>query len=89
MADHLRGRTDIFRPTLVPELGILHMDPEGPVPAFGDGMLVDPLPAAGIDAFVAGEKRTMADNYSIVVNVTGNPAADPTAISSPTAPTQE
>ncbi len=31
----------------------VHMDPEHPVPGLGDGMLLDDLPAAGIDALVA------------------------------------
>jgi hypothetical protein len=31
----------------------VHMDPEHPVPGMGDGMLLDELPAAGIDALVA------------------------------------
>jgi FAD binding domain-containing protein/berberine-like enzyme len=31
----------------------VHMDPEHPVPGLGDGMLLDHLPAAGIDALVA------------------------------------
>jgi FAD binding domain/Berberine and berberine like len=31
----------------------VHMDPDHPVPGLGDGMLLDDLPAAGIDALVA------------------------------------
>jgi hypothetical protein len=31
----------------------VHMDPEHPVPGLGDGMLLDELPPAGIDALVA------------------------------------
>ncbi len=31
----------------------VHMDPEHPVPGVGDGMLLDDLPSAGIDALVA------------------------------------
>jgi hypothetical protein len=31
----------------------VHMDPEHPIPGLGDGMLLDDLPAAGIDALVA------------------------------------
>ncbi|MGH3936598.1 MAG: FAD-binding oxidoreductase [Pseudonocardiaceae bacterium] len=49
----LHPAMDTFGPTPVTELGALHMDPDGPVPAFGDGMLVGALPAAGIDAFLA------------------------------------
>jgi FAD/FMN-containing dehydrogenase len=44
---------DTFHPTPTAELGQLHMDPPGPVPAFGDGMLLTSLPTDGIDAFVA------------------------------------
>ena len=36
----------------VPALSHLHMDPEQPVPGTGDGMMIDQLPAAAIDAFV-------------------------------------
>jgi FAD binding domain len=48
----LHPEMDTFRPTPVAELGALHMDPDGPLPAFGDEILVGALPAAGIDAFV-------------------------------------
>ena len=34
-------------------LGALHMDPPEPVPGAGDGMLLDDLPAAAIDALVS------------------------------------
>ena len=34
-------------------LGAVHMDPEDPVPALGDGLLLDELPAAALAAFVA------------------------------------
>jgi FAD/FMN-containing dehydrogenase len=34
-------------------LGALHMDPPEPVPGAGDGMLLDDLPAAAIDAIVS------------------------------------
>jgi hypothetical protein len=36
----------------MPALSHLHMDPEQPIPATGDGMMIDRLPAAAIDAFV-------------------------------------
>jgi len=36
----------------VPALSHLHMDPEQPAPGTGDGMMIDQLPAAAIDAFV-------------------------------------
>jgi FAD/FMN-containing dehydrogenase len=43
---------DTFARIPVTELAQLHMDPPGPVPGHGDGMLVGELDAAGIDAFV-------------------------------------
>ena len=36
----------------MPALSHLHMDPEQPVPAAGDGMMTGPLPAEAIDALV-------------------------------------
>jgi hypothetical protein len=36
----------------MPALSHLHMDPEHPVPAFGDGLMVAELPAQAVDAFV-------------------------------------
>jgi hypothetical protein len=36
----------------MPALTHLHMDPEQPVPAAGDGLMVDHLPASALDAFV-------------------------------------
>jgi len=36
----------------MPALGRPHMDPDHPVPAFGDGLLVAELPAQAMDAFV-------------------------------------
>jgi FAD/FMN-containing dehydrogenase len=44
---------DSFRPTPTSELGALHMDPPGPVPAYGDGMLLTELPPTAIDAVLA------------------------------------
>jgi FAD/FMN-containing dehydrogenase len=37
----------------LPALSRLHMDPEHPVPGFGDGMMIAQLPKQAIDAFVA------------------------------------
>ena len=37
----------------LPALSHLHMDPEHPVPGFGDGMMIAQLPKQAIDAFVA------------------------------------
>ena len=36
----------------IPALSHLHMDPEQPVPGAGDGLMIDQLPGAAIDAFV-------------------------------------
>ncbi len=44
---------DTFAPTPIPALSALHMDPPGPVPAFGDGMLLAELPTEAVTAFVA------------------------------------
>jgi FAD/FMN-containing dehydrogenase len=43
---------DSFARIPVTELGQLHMDPPGPVPGHGDGMLLGELSREGIDAFV-------------------------------------
>jgi hypothetical protein len=44
---------DTFRSTPTAELGALHMDPPGPVPFSGDGMLLTELSSAAIDAVLA------------------------------------
>ena len=44
---------DTFRPTPTSELGQLHMDPPGPVPAVGDGMLLAQLPPEAVEAALA------------------------------------
>ncbi|SDO69616.1 FAD/FMN-containing dehydrogenase [Nakamurella panacisegetis] len=49
---------DTFRPTPVTELSQLHMDPPGPVPGVGDGMLLHGLDAGLIEAFVAVSETT-------------------------------
>jgi FAD binding domain/Berberine and berberine like len=43
---------DTLQPTPLPELGRLHMDPEHPVPAVGDGLMLESLPAAAVDELV-------------------------------------
>jgi FAD/FMN-containing dehydrogenase len=48
---------DTFRPTPVAELAALHMDPPGPTPAYGDGMLLAELTPQAVAAFV----RTAGD----------------------------
>jgi hypothetical protein len=43
---------DTVTTTAVADLGRLHMDPDGPVPAHGDGLLLRRLPPAAIDEVV-------------------------------------
>jgi hypothetical protein len=49
---------DTFHRTPVAELGLLHMDPDGPVPAHGDGMLLGDLDARAVEAFAAASAAT-------------------------------
>jgi UDP-N-acetylenolpyruvoylglucosamine reductase len=44
---------DTVQTVPMPALSHIHMDPEHPVPGFGDGMLLGELPAAAVDAVVA------------------------------------
>ncbi|MEA2290822.1 MAG: hypothetical protein QOD55_2819, partial [Solirubrobacteraceae bacterium] len=44
---------DMFAMMPAAALSHMHMDPEEPVPAIGDGMLLDDLTPAAVDAFVA------------------------------------
>jgi hypothetical protein len=44
---------DMFAPVPAAALSHIHMDPEQPVPAVGDGMILDDLTPAAVDAFVA------------------------------------
>jgi hypothetical protein len=48
----LRPSMDTVRRVPVPELARLHMDPEGPTPAVGDGLTLAELPPEAIDALV-------------------------------------
>jgi hypothetical protein len=48
----LGPQLDTFAPTPVAELGLLHMDPDGPVPAFGDGMLLADLHEDAVEALL-------------------------------------
>ena len=48
----LRPVNDTITTVPVPALSHMHMDPEQPVPAVGDGLMVDHLPADALDAFV-------------------------------------
>ncbi len=43
---------DSMKPTPLPELSVLHMDPDHPVPAAGDGLMLDVLPAEAVDELV-------------------------------------
>jgi hypothetical protein len=49
---------DTFRPTPMTELSQLHMDPPGPVPGVGDGMLLEGLDADLVSGMVAVSKAT-------------------------------
>ncbi|OLT14806.1 oxidoreductase, partial [Pseudonocardia sp. CNS-139] len=49
----LAPEIDTVRRTPVPELGALHMDPPGPVPAVGDGHLLATLPPDALDAYLS------------------------------------
>jgi FAD binding domain len=40
---------DTLRPTPIPELGALHMDPDHPVPAVGDGLMLESLPVEAVN----------------------------------------
>jgi hypothetical protein len=48
---------DTIQTVRMPALSHLHMDPEHPVPGFGDGLMIAELPAQAVDVFVdvAGE----------------------------------
>ncbi len=43
---------DTMRPTPLPELSKLHMDPDHPVPSVGDGLMLESLPAEAVDELV-------------------------------------
>jgi FAD/FMN-containing dehydrogenase len=43
---------DTFQPTPIGELAALHMDPPGPVPGQGEGLLIADLPADAVTTFV-------------------------------------
>jgi hypothetical protein len=43
---------DTMGPVPLPDLGRLHMDPDHPVPAVGDGLALETLPAGAIDELV-------------------------------------
>jgi FAD/FMN-containing dehydrogenase len=49
----LEPEIDMFAPIPAAALSHIHMDPEQPVPAIGDGMVLDELTPAAIDALVA------------------------------------
>ena len=53
--------TDSIQKIPVPALGHLHMDPEHPVPAKGDGLLLASLPAQAIEAVTADGRLVRAD----------------------------
>jgi Berberine and berberine like len=43
---------DTIRTVSMPELSHVHMDPEGPVPTVGDGLMLAELPAEALDTFI-------------------------------------
>lgn len=43
---------DTMRPTPLPELSKLHMDPDHPVPNVGDGLMLESLPAKAVDELI-------------------------------------
>jgi FAD/FMN-containing dehydrogenase len=49
----LEPEVDMFAPIPAAALSHVHMDPEQPVPCVGDGMLLDDLTPAAVDALVA------------------------------------
>jgi FAD/FMN-containing dehydrogenase len=64
----LAPEMDTFGVLPVHELSHLHMDPEHPVPAIGDGMLLDDLTEPGIEALLAtvgGDQRSPLVSYEI------------------------
>ena len=51
---------DTIQTVPMPALSHIHMDPEQPVPGFGDGLMLGELPAAAVDAFVGAAGATAA-----------------------------
>jgi hypothetical protein len=49
----LRPQLDTLATIPMPALQAIHMDPDGPTPAVGDGRILAELPAAAIDALLA------------------------------------
>jgi len=58
-----------------PALAHLHMDPERPVPGFGDGMLLAEFPAEAVDA-VAGRMRPGSPLLSVEIRQLGGALAE-------------
>lgn len=50
---------DTFAVIPVTDLGLLHMDPDGPVPCHGDGMLLRDLSPAGVVSFVSSAHEAL------------------------------
>jgi hypothetical protein len=48
----LRPVNDTISSVSMPALSHIHMDPEHPVPGFGDGLMIDRLPAEAVDALI-------------------------------------
>ena len=56
----LEPEIDMFAPIPAAALSHIHMDPEHPVPGHGDGMILDDLTPAAIEALVASPARARA-----------------------------
>jgi hypothetical protein len=76
----LRPEIDTVATMPAAALQHVHMDPEQPVPGLGDGMLLDELPAAGIDALVAAAgPGSGSPLLSVEVRQLGGALAEPAA----------
>jgi FAD/FMN-containing dehydrogenase len=62
----LRPATDTIHPTPMPALGYLHMDPDRPVPAASDGLLLTTLPARATDEIIASADLGPASPMHVV-----------------------
>lgn len=62
----LQPETDTMRPTPLPELSRLHMDPDHPVPVVGDGLMLGSLPLEAVDELV---RATGPDSGSPLLSV--------------------
>jgi hypothetical protein len=70
----------------MPELSHVHMDPEGPVPTVGDGLMLAELPAEALDTFIdvagAGRGHQLAA-IELITSKESSGAPDPRTAPSP------